>query len=57
MLLANVTSVYENANGKHADVREAALAKIYACPNVLRVVAPMTELCAAQIANCVVSSI
>ena len=56
-LLALVTSHYENAGGKHADIKAATAAKLQSCANVMRVVAPMRELCAAQIAALVVSSI
>ncbi len=56
-LLALVTSHYENAGGKHADIKAATAAKVQSCANVMRVLAPMRELCAAQIAAVVVSSI
>ena len=56
-LMAIVTSSYENANGKHAEIREAGAAKVQACPNVMRVLAPMRELCAAQISSLEASSI
>ena len=56
-LLTNATAMWENANGKHADIKAATAAKMQACPNVQRVLAPMRELCAAQIANCIVSSL
>ena len=56
-LLALVTGMYENAGGKHADIKEATAAKMQACPNVQRVLAPMRELCAAQIAALPVCSI
>ena len=55
--LSIVTSHYENANGKHAEIREAAAAKLAACPNVARVLAPMRELCAPTIASLEASSI
>ena len=50
MMLQLMTSVYENPNLKHAAMKEAFTAKLAACPNVNRVMAPMKELCAAQIA-------
>ncbi len=50
MLLQLMTSVYENPNLKHAAMKEQLTAKMAACPNVNRVMAPMKELCAAQIA-------
>ena len=55
--LAIVTSHYENANGKHAEIKEAAAAKVQACPNVQRVLAPMREMCAATISALEASSI
>jgi len=56
-LLAFVTSHYENPNGKHAKIRDAGAAIMSECSNVVRVMAPMKELCAAQIANMEASSI
>ena len=56
-LLAIIVSHYENANGKHATIREGAAAKLAACPNVLRVTAGIRELCAATIAAIPASSI
>ena len=56
-LLSIVTSHYENLHGKHSHIREAAAAKLHSCPNVMRVVAPMRELCAATIAALEPSSI
>ncbi len=50
MLLQLMTSVYENPNLKHAAMKEGFAAKMAACPNVNRMMAPMKELCAAQIA-------
>ena len=52
-----MTGVYENENGKHADIKAALATKMQACVNVQRVLTPMRELCAAQIASMVVSSI
>ena len=56
-LLAIVTSHYENAHGKHADIKAACSAKVQSCANVMRVLAPMRELCAATIAAIPASSI
>ena len=50
-MLACITSLFENPNGKHAAIREAGAAIIAECSNVARVMTPMRELCAAQIAN------
>ena len=50
-MLALITSHYENPNGKHAAIREATAAMMSEFSNVARVMAPMRELCAAQIAN------
>ena len=49
-LLATVTSIYENANVKHAAIRDGAAAALQASSNVQRVLAPVKELCAATIA-------
>ena len=45
-LLAMVTRHFENTHGKHNYIKEAAATKLHSCPNVMRVVAPMRELCA-----------
>ena len=49
-LLNLVTGQLDNAGSKHAAIREATAAKLQSSENVLRVVAPMRELCADQIA-------
>ena len=49
-ILSFYTSIYSNPNAKHADIREATAAMLAECTNFTRVVAPMRELCAAQIA-------
>ena len=49
-LLALITGHYDNEHGKHAAIKEATRAKLSSCENVVRVLAPMRELCAAQIA-------
>ena len=56
-MLGIITSHYENANGKHEKIRNAAAAKLAACPNVQRVIAPMKELCRATIEAIPASSI
>ena len=56
-LLSVVTSHYENPNGKHEKIRNAGAAKVKACPNVERVLAPMRELCKATIDALPASSI
>ena len=56
-LLSLVTSMYENAHGKHADIKAAAAAKVQNSANVMRVLAPMRELCAATIAAIPASSV
>ena len=56
-MLAAVTSVYENPNGKHAAIKEATLGFLAAATNVQRVLAPMRELCAATIAATEPSSV
>ena len=55
--LALITSHYENPNGKHEKIREAGKAKVQSCPNVMCVLAPMRELCKAQIDALPASSI
>ena len=49
-LMAGLCSSYENPNGKHARIRDAAAAKLAASPNVLRVCAGVRALCAPHIA-------
>ena len=49
-LLNIVTGQLDNAGSKHAAIREATSAKLQSSENVLRVVAPLRELCADQIA-------
>lgn len=56
-MLAAVTSMYENPNGKHAAIKEATLGLLAAATNVQRVLAPMRELCAATIAATEPSSV
>ena len=56
-MLACVTSVYENPNGKHAAIKEATAGFLAAATNVQRVIAPLRELCAATIAATEPSSV
>ena len=49
-MLAFVKSCYENANLKHAALKEAVAAAYAGSSNVQRVMAPIGELCAAGIA-------
>ena len=55
--LSLITSHYENTNGKHQKIVAAAAAKLAASPNVLRVIAPMKDLCRATIDAMPASSI
>ena len=57
MFLSLITSHYENAHCKHPSITEAASKKVSESPNVSRVLQPMRELCADQIANMPESSI
>ena len=50
-LLSLITGQIENPHSKHADIREATIAKLAQCEHVVRVVQPMRDLCAAQIAS------
>ena len=50
VMLALVTSSYDNPNLKHARIIEALGQQLAAASNVQRVMAPMKELCAAGIA-------
>ena len=56
-MIASITSLYENPNGKHAAIREACAAIMANTPNLTRVMAPMRELCAASIAALPASSV
>mmetsp|Transcript_17022 Transcript_17022/g.22920 ORF Transcript_17022/g.22920 Transcript_17022/m.22920 type:complete len:212 (+) Transcript_17022:29-664(+) len=55
--LAFITSHYENASGKHEAIRNATREMVEQCTNIARVMAPMRELCAAQIASVPAGSI
>ena len=56
-MLALITSHYDNAHGKHAEIKAATQEQLAAASNVTRVMASMRELCAAQIAALTPSSI
>jgi len=49
-LLALATGQLDNAHAKHADIHAAVSAKLHSSANVQRVLQPVRELCAAQIA-------
>ena len=48
-MLGWMTSHFENPHIKSEKIRNATKAKLEACPNINRVMAPMKELCRAQI--------
>ena len=50
-MMALVCGHYENPNGKHAAIREATATMVAEFTNVARVLAPIREMCADQIAN------
>ena len=56
-MLGCITSMYDNANGKHTAIKEATQVMLTECTNVARVMAPMRELCAETIANMPASSL
>ena len=47
--LSLMTSHFENAGLKHQKIVAACAAKVAACPNIIRITAPMKDLCRATI--------